>query len=122
MVVEGERQSGKRIIFSLLLFSFSIISGGVSGWYFSNQREIVVLDVGRVIEAKRKEFIERFRDRDINPEVKGEMEREISYFLERLNRVIEEESRGRIVLSKESVISEVRDITSEVETRIKRGN
>jgi hypothetical protein len=50
------------------------------------------------------------------------MERDISLFIERLNRVIEEESRGRIVLAKDSVISEARDITYEVEKRIKRAD
>jgi len=52
--------------------------------------------------------------------MKQEMERDISYFIERLNRVIEEESRGRVVLAKDSVISEAKDITHEVGTRIKR--
>jgi hypothetical protein len=121
-----EKMVSKKIIFSLFLFSFcvSVISGVLSGWYFNNfgQKEIVVLDVGKIIEEKRKEFIEKYRDREANPKMRQEMERDISYFIERLNRVIEEESRGRIVLAKDSVISEARDITYEVEKRIKRAD
>jgi len=116
----------KKIVFILFLFSFSVsvISGVVSGWYFNNfnQREIVVLDVGKIVEGKRKEFIEKYHDQEANPKLKQEMERDISYFIDRLNRVIEEESRGRIVLAKDSVISEAKDITHEVETRIKRAD
>jgi len=116
----------KKIIFSLFLFSFcvSVVSGVLSGWYFNNfnQKEIVVIDVGKIIEEKRKEFVKKYRDREANPGMKQEMERDISYFIERLNRVIEEESRGRIVLAKDSVISEARDITYEVEKRIKRAD
>jgi hypothetical protein len=92
-----------------------------SGWYFSrsDNKEIVVLDVLKIIEAKKKEFIEKYREREANPQMKEEMERELSFFIDRLNRIVEEESRGRIVLVRDSVISEAKDITNDVEGKIK---
>jgi len=114
----------KGFLLSILIFSMaiSILSGMASGWYFSRpsgKGEIVVLDVARIVEAKKKEFIEKYRDRGTDPKMREEMEREISSFTDRLNRIIEEESRGRIVLVKDSVISETKDITHEVEGKIK---
>jgi len=113
-------------LLSILIFSMaiSILSGIASGWYFSrpNEREIVVLDVARIVEAKKKEFIEKYRDRGTDPKMREEMEKEISSFTNGLNRIIEEESRGRIVLVKDSVISETKDITNEVEGKIKNLN
>jgi len=110
----------------VLAFSaaISILSGIASGWYFSrpNEKEIVVLDVARIVEAKKKEFIEKYRDRGTDPKMREEMEKEISSFTNGLNRIIEEESRGRIVLVKDSVISETKDITNEVEGKIKNLN
>ena len=121
-----EKEVSKRergFLLSILTFSIaiSILSGMASGWYFSraNEREIVVLDVARIVEAKKKEFIEKYRDRGADPKMREEMEREISSFTNGLNRIIEEESRGRIVLVKDSVISETKDITHEVEGKIK---
>jgi len=107
------------LFFSVLL---SVVSGMASGWYFSgkNETEIVVLDVAKIVDGKKKEFIEKYRDRGIDPGAKDEMGREISMFTDRLNRIIkEEESRGRIILVRDSVISEIRDITNEVEDKIK---
>ncbi len=117
----SKRERG--FLLSILIFSMaiSILSGMAGGWYFSrtNDREIVVLDVARIVDAKKKEFIEKYRDRGVDPKMREEMEREISSFTNGLNRIIEEESRGRIVLVKDSVISETRDITHEVEAKIK---
>ena len=112
-------------LFVVFSVSVSVISGMISGWYFSNylqgkeNREIVVLDVARIVEEKKKEFIEKFRDREVNPKMKVEMEREVSSFTDRLNQIIEEESKGRIVLVKDSVISEAKDITDEVSVKVK---
>ena len=116
----------KKGLLRVLIFSaaISILSGMVSGWYFSrtNEREIVVLDVARIVETKKKEFIEKYRERGIDPKMREEMEREISSFTDRLNRIIEEESKGRIVLVKDSVISEAGDITNEVEKKVKNSD
>jgi|GEM_PF-2041316 len=121
--MEGTQRNRGTNIFSILVFSIavSILSGMASGWHFSrtNHKEVVVLDVAKIVDAKKKEFIEKYRDRGADPKLKQEMEREISSFTDRLNRVIEEESRGRIVLVRDSVISEAKDITHEVEVRIK---
>ena len=120
-----EKESGysRGVILYTLVFSLaiSIISGMASGWYFSKSenKEIVVLDVVKIIEAKKKEFVEKYHDREADPRVKKDMEREISFFIDLLNRIVEEESRGRIVLVRDSVISEARDITNEVEGKIK---
>lgn len=80
---------------------------------------MVVLDVAKIIETKKKEFVEKYRDREPNSKMKEEMDREISSFVDRLNKVIEEESQGKVVLVKDSVISNARDITDEVSKRIK---
>lgn len=106
------------VIFSAAV---AILSGGVSGWYFSRskEREIVVLDIGKIIESQRKEFVEKYQNRGGGSEVRTEMERDISSFVEKLNKVVEEESRGKLVFVKDSVISEVRDITEDIEKRIK---
>lgn len=116
----------KGIIIYLIIFTavISFISGTVSGWYFSrtNNKEIVVLDIGKIIEAKRVEFIEKYKDRNITPQVRQEMEREISLFIDRLNRIVEEEAKGKIVLTKDSVVSETRDITDEVSHKIRNSD
>jgi hypothetical protein len=120
---EGTKRNRGTNISSILVLSvaISILSGMASGWHFSgtNHKEVVVLDVAKIVDAKKKEFIEKYRDRGADPKLKKEMEREISSFTDRLNRVIEEESRGRIVLVRDSVISEAKDITNEVEVKIK---
>lgn len=122
-MAESKTEYSRWSILYILVFSLtvSIISGMASGWYFSrsDNKEIVVLDVVKIIEAKKKEFIEKFRDREANPRMKEDMEREISFFIDRLNRIVEEESRGRIVLVRDSVISEAKDITNDVEGKIK---
>lgn len=79
----------------------------------------MVLDIGKIIESQRKEFVEKYQNRGGGSEVRTEMERDISSFVERLNRVVEEESGGKLVFVKDSVISEVRDITEDIEKRIK---
>jgi len=121
--MEGTQRNRGTNIFSILVFSVavSILSGVASGWHFSrtNQKEVVVLDVSKIVDAKKEEFIKKYRDRGADPKLKQEMEREISSFTDRLNHVIEEESRGRLVLVRDSVISEAKDITHEVEVRIK---
>lgn len=107
----------------LFLFSavISIIFGGLSGWYFTRdtQREIVVLDVAKIIEGKKKEFIEKYKDREPSPTLKKEMEADISAFTANLNQIIQEQSKGRIVFIKDSVVSEIGDITDEVEKRVR---
>lgn len=113
----------RRSFFYLLLFSLavSIFSGAVSGWYFSKSggKEIVVLDVGKIVEEKRKEFVQKYRDRELSQKMKEEMEKEISLFVESLNRIVEEESMGKIVLTKDSVVSNIKDITDEVYYKVK---
>ncbi|MEW6376494.1 MAG: TrbI F-type domain-containing protein [Thermodesulfobacteriota bacterium] len=122
-MAESKTEYSRWFILYTLVFSLavSIISGMASGWYFSrsDNKEIVVLDVVKIIEAKKKEFVEKYRDREANPRMKEDMEREISFFTDRLNRIVEEESRGRIVLVRDSVISEAKDITNDVEAKIK---
>ena len=121
-MVEKESGYSHGLILYILVLSLAVstISGMASGWYFSrsNNREIVVLDVVKIIEAKKKEFVEKYREREANPQMKENMEREISFFIDRLNRIVEEESRGRIVLVRDSVISEAKDITNDVEGKI----
>lgn len=120
---EGTKRNRGTHISSILVLSvvLSILSGMASGWHFSraNHKEVVVLDVVKIVNAKKEEFIEKYRDRGNDPRLKQEMEREISSFTDRLNRVIEETSRGRIVLVRDSVISEEKDITDEVQVKIK---
>jgi hypothetical protein len=122
-MAESKTEYSRWSILYILVLSLtvSIISGMASGWYFSkfDNKEIVVLDVLKIIEAKKKEFIEKYREREANPQMKEEMERELSFFIDRLNRIVEEESRGRIVLVRDSVISEAKDITNDVEGKIK---
>lgn len=112
--------SGYLWIIFVICISISIASGVVSGWYFgySGKKEIVVLDVEKIIEAKKDDFIKKFKDRNPDPGLKEEMEKEISSFMEKLNRIVEEESKGRIVLVKDSVVSSAVDITDEVSRRI----
>ncbi len=104
----------------ILCVIMSLASGALSGWYFSRgkDKEVVVLDLSKIIEDKRKEFVEKYRNREGSSRLREEMEREISLFTEALNRVIEEESRGKVILAKESVISDARDITESVNHRI----
>lgn len=104
----------------ILCISTSILSGIISSWYFSKygNNEIVVLDVGKVIEKKKEEFIKKYKDREPSLSLKEEMEKEISSFVDSLNRIVGEESKGKIVLSKDSVISNAKDITDEVSKRI----
>lgn len=119
------KESNRGFIYLLILtIVISSISGAISGWYFSRpvDKEIVVLDVGKIIESKRVEFIEKYKDRNITPQIRQEMEREISVFIDRLNHIVEEESKGRIVLTKDSVVSEMKDITDEVSHKIKNSN
>lgn len=108
----------------VLCLCVSIISGIASGWYFSRAQneEIVVLDVAKIIEAKQKEFVEKYKNREPNPRLKEEMDREVSSFMVRLNNIVEEESKGKILLTRDAVISSVRDITDEVSNRIKNSN
>lgn len=106
----------------LLCLSLSIGSGILSGWWFGRnsqaKREVVVLDVGSIVEAKKKEFIEKYKEKEASPALKTEMQKEISIFTERLNRIIEGESKNRVIFVKDLVLSEERDITDEVAKKV----
>jgi hypothetical protein len=124
-VQSEENPKSSRHDFMMLIFlsiSLSIGSGILTGWWFgrssSSGREIVVIDVGKVIEEKRKEFVGKFGSKEPSPSMRAEMEKEISAFTERLNRAIEDKSRKNIILVKDSVLSEERDITDEVAQKV----
>ena len=106
----------------LLCVSLSIGSAILSGWWFGRnsqgRREVVVLDVGSIVEAKKKEFIEKYKEKEASPALKTEMQKEISIFTERLNRIIEGESKNRVIFVKDLVLSEERDITDEVAKKV----
>jgi hypothetical protein len=124
-VVPKQDQKGMRSNFSMLVLlciSLSMGSGILSGWWFGRnsqgRREVVVLDVGSIVEAKKKEFIEKYREKEATPALKTKMQKEISIFTERLNRIIEGESKNRIIFVKDLVLSEERDITDEVAKKV----
>jgi len=121
---ERDRKSIKSnfLIIVLLCLSLSIGSGILSGWWFGRnsqaKREVVVLDVGSIVEAKKKEFIEKYKEKEASPALKTEMQKEITIFTEKLNRIIEGESKNRVIFVKDLVLSEERDITDEVAKKV----
>ncbi len=118
---EKVRKSNSSMLI-LFCLSLSIGSGILSGWWFGarspDKREVAVLDVTSIVEAKKKEFIKKFEGKEISPATKTEMEKEISLFTERLNRIIEGEGRNKVIFAKDSVLSEERDITDEVAKKV----
>jgi len=80
------------------------------------QKSIVVLDVNKIFNAKRKQFTNAYKDRDPSSGDRLRMQRDIDDFTEKFNNAVQQESRRHIILYKESVVStdSVPDITDEV--------
>jgi Type-F conjugative transfer system protein (TrbI_Ftype) len=80
------------------------------------QKSIVVLDVNKIFNAKRKQFTNAYKDRDPSSGDRLRMQRDIDDFTEKFNNAVQNESRRHIILYKESVVSTdtVPDITDEV--------
>jgi Skp family chaperone for outer membrane proteins len=80
------------------------------------QKSIVVLDVNKIFNAKRKQFTNAYKDRDPSSGDRLRMQKDIDDFTEKFNNAVQKESRRHIILYKESVVSTdtVPDITDEV--------
>jgi Skp family chaperone for outer membrane proteins len=85
------------------------------------QKSIVVLDVNKIFNAKRKQFTNAYKDRDPASGDRLRMQRDIDDFTEKFNNAVQRESRRHIILYKESVVSTdtVSDITDEVMKAVK---
>jgi Skp family chaperone for outer membrane proteins len=85
------------------------------------QKSIVVLDVNKIFNAKRKQFTNAYKDRDPSSRDRLRMQRDIDDFTEKFNNAVQRESRRHIILYKESVVSTdtVSDITDEVMKAVK---
>jgi uncharacterized protein YneF (UPF0154 family) len=111
----------------ILCMVLSVGSGVLSGWWFGkkfsvqSQKEIVVADTGRIKDEKIKEFVARYKDKEITPEVKAAMEKEVKDFAEKFDGIISEEFDRRIILAPGAVVAgNVKDITEYLQEKIRQ--
>ena len=106
--------SATLVVLCLLL---SILSGAASGWWFSKQNthEILVVDVKKIVDDKKKELLEQYKKNPTN-ETAQAIDIELSEFLRRLDyRLSNPDSERELIILREVVLSgEAADITEEV--------
>jgi hypothetical protein len=113
------RISSLFIVFTLLIVC--LCSGSFSGWRFAKKysKQIVVLDVEKIVQKRKDEFTAKYNARDTNKTVtKEEMMDDITQFAQKLEGILIEEGKDRIILSKGPVVSDATDITKIVEERV----
>lgn len=111
----------------VLIAALAIMSGLVGSWFFGSRamasKQIVVIDVNKIFEPAKKSFADKYRDKTMSADMKLEMQREISSFTEKFNSIIEKQSRSKVILFKETVLSDnVKDITDEVKRQVSGSN
>lgn len=104
---------------STILLIIVCLGLGYSGaWYLNkkNNKKIVVVDVEKIISKRKEEFTQKYSGQDVNDiTTKDNMTNDIKEFAERLEEVIQSESREKIILSKGAVVSsDIEDITEKV--------
>lgn len=111
--------------FSMLTVVFLLIaclgSGVFSGWWFAQKysRQIVVIDVEQIVQKRKDEFTAKYKGADTaSTETKQEMMTDITQFANKLESILEEEGKNRLILTKGAVVSNETDITAIVEKRI----
>ena len=123
---EPQARAGSAVIVCVAL---SILCGGLSGlaaaWRYhesifagQNDREIVMADVGDIIQAKKKAIVEKYKAKEDTEAARAEMQKEINEFFNHLNAVLAANGGDRIVLSKDAVLSGGKDITEEVSKEV----
>ena len=113
------RISSLFIVLTLLIVCLA--SGSFSGWWFAKKyaKQIVVIDVEKIVEKRKDEFTAKYSARDTdNTATKQEMMTDITQFAHRLEGILGEEGKDRIILSKGAVVSDATDITKIVEERV----
>ncbi len=119
-VERGIFQISSLLIVTALLI-VSLISGAFSGWWFAkkNSRQLVVIDVEQIVEKRKDEFMAKYSARDADDmAVKQEMMTDITMFAQRLEDILREEGKDKIILTKGAVVSDAVDITKTVEERL----
>jgi Skp family chaperone for outer membrane proteins len=119
---EADRKLGRGIALSQMLLiavgtvAMSVILSLALTRSLTPQKSIVVLDVNKIFNAKRKQFTNAYKDRDPSSGDRLRMQKDIDDFTEKFNNAVQKESRRHIILYKESVVStdSVPDITDEV--------
>lgn len=118
-------EKGARQTFSMLtviaLLIVCLASGAFSGWWFAQKysKQIVVIDVEQIVQKRKDEFTAKYKDTDTaNTATKQEMTTDITQFAKKLEGILEEEGRDRLILTKGAVVSNATDITAIVEKRI----
>jgi Skp family chaperone for outer membrane proteins len=119
---EADRKLGGGVALSQMLLiavgtvAMSVILSLALTRSLTPQKSIVVLDVNKIFNAKRKQFTNAYKDRDPSSRDRLRMQRDIDDFTEKFNNAVQRESRRHIILYKESVVSTdtVSDITDQV--------
>lgn len=96
-------------------------SGSFSGWWFAKRhsKKIVVIDVEKIVQKRKDEFTTKYNARDTdNTVTKQEMMTDITQFAHKLEDILAEEGKDRLILSKGAVVSDATDITKIVEERV----
>jgi uncharacterized membrane protein SpoIIM required for sporulation len=119
IVKSNLRISSLLIVLALLIVSLS--SGTFSGWWFAKKysKQIVVIDVEKIVEKRKDEFTTKYSATDTNnTATKQEMMTDITRFAQKLANILGEEGKDRIILSNGAVVSDATDITKIVEERV----
>jgi hypothetical protein len=119
---EADRKLGGGVALSQMLLiavgtvAMSVILSLALTRSLTPQKSIVVLDVNKIFNAKRKQFTNAYKDRDPSSRDRLRMQRDIDDFTEKFNNAVQRESGRHIILYKESVVSTdtVSDITDQV--------
>jgi hypothetical protein len=104
-----------------VVIAASIISGIAGSWWFTKNevKKVVVIDIERIVNKRKEEFSRKYKNTDIdNVTTKTDMANDIKLFAEKLGRILEVESKNKVILKMDSVISDVEDITGKVERKI----
>jgi hypothetical protein len=123
---KGPQPSGNTPLFQMLLIAILTLALSVTlslilARSLVRQKSIVVLDVNKIFEAKKKQFTDSYKGKDITPETKVSMQRDIDVFNDKFNAAVQNESRDHIIFYRESVVSTdtVPDITDCVMSEVK---
>lgn len=120
----SDKSSTSVSIFTVILIAViasSAISITASWWLLKkNTREIVVADVSKIIENKKKALIDSYKA-DSSQENMAKIDRDLLVFLNNLDSILTDHSTGnKIILKKEAIIDgQYEDITEQLESELK---
>jgi hypothetical protein len=120
LLKKGDLQTSFLLI-ALALIIVSLSSGAISGWWFGKKHSnrIVVIDVEKIVEKRKEEFTAKYNARDADDmATKQEMMTDITLFAQKLEDILKEEGKDKIILTKGAVVSDAMDITNVVEERL----